>query len=597
MLILLLVAAALISNRMGMDVAMLGGLVLLMLGGVVEVDHAVAGFASTAVLMLGGLFIIASGLERTGAIRLFALRLLGHPTSLISAQWRLMMPVSALSGFMNNTPVVAICLPIVRDWAKRLQLSPSHLFIPLSFAAILGGKLTLIGTATNIIVMEDFIGWWQTDASTWAQEAGYGSPSSIVEFLGVAALGLPCLLVGLLFISCFASRLLPDRQGTSSSLKLDARQYQVEFSVQQSSPIVGKSIESAGLRNLPGLFVSGIERGELQLPAVNPETVLETGDRLFFVGELESVIDLRRIKGLEPHDQQADKIEGPRTNRAVVEAVVSANSPLVGKSVRESRFRTRYNAVILAVHRQGEQIASKVGDIVLKTGDTLLLETSRSTWQPWERSDEFLLVSKVEDAEPIRHDLAPIALFILAALVAMLIFEPVNRVVAVWTCALAMVVTRCVTGNEARRSINWQVLLVIGAALGIGAAVQATGLAAMGGQALAALSNGSSLFLVLLVLFLVASVGAQIVTAYASAALLFPVSMDLAASLGADPMIFMFVLTIGVGCSFLTPIGYQTNLMVYGPGGYRFGDFIRLGGPLTVLLAVLCAVLAPMVYG
>ena len=354
MLILLLVAAALISNRMGMDVAMLGGLILLMLGRAVEVDQAVAGFASTAVLMLGGLFIIAHGLERTGAVRLFAMRLLGHPHSLVSAQWRLMLPVSALSGFMNNTPIVAICLPIVRDWARKLQLSSSHLFMPLSFAAILGGKLTLIGTATNIIVMEDFVTWWHTDESTWAMDLGYAAPSSLMEFLGVAALGLPCLIAGLLFIGLFASRLLPDRKGTSTNHKLDARQYQVEFSVQAESPIVGKSIEAAGLRSLPGLFVSGIERGELQLPAVNPDTVLEPGDRLFFVGELESVIDLRRIKGLEPHDQQADKIQGARTNRAVVEAVVSANSPLVGKSVRESRFRTRYNAVILAVHRQGE---------------------------------------------------------------------------------------------------------------------------------------------------------------------------------------------------------------------------------------------------
>ncbi len=580
-----------------MDVAMLGGLVLLMLGGVVDIDHAVQGFASTAVLMLGGLFIIASGLERTGAFQMFAQRLLGHPKTLAAAQWRLMVPVSLLSGFMNNTPIVAICLPIVRDWSRRLGLSPSHLFMPLSFAAILGGKLTLIGTATNIIVMEDFIEWWQGDQSIWARDAGFTAPSSLVEFLGVAAIGLPCLIVGLIFISIFSSRVLPVRKKVQDPDQLDARQYQVEFSVEPDSPLVGRSIEAAGLRSLPGLFVSGIERGDLMLPAVNPDTVLESDDRLFFVGALESVIDLRKIKGLEPHDHQADKIEGSRSNRAVVEAVVSTNSPLVGKSVRESRFRTRYNAVILAVHRQGEQIAVKVGDIVLRTGDTLLLETSRDTWQNWTRSDEFLLVSDVPDADPVRHDLAPVALLILASLVALLIFEPVNRVVAVWACALAMVLTRCIAGSEARRSINWQVLLVIGAALGMGAAVEETGLAAMAGNTLAALGSETSLFVVLLVLFLVASIGSQFVTAYAAAALLLPVAMGLAASLGADPIIFTFVLMIGVGCSFITPIGYQTNLMVYGPGGYRFLDFMRLGAPLTIVLAVLCAWLAPVIYG
>ena len=582
---------------MGMDVAMLGGLVLLMLGGVVDIDHAVQGFASTAVLMLGGLFIIAGGLERTGAFQMFAQRLLGHPKTLATAQWRLMVPVSLLSGFMNNTPIVAICLPIVRDWSRRLGLSPSHLFMPLSFAAILGGKLTLIGTATNIIVMEDFIEWWQGDQSIWARDAGFTAPSSLMEFLGVAAIGLPCLIVGLIFISVFSSRVLPVRKKAQDNEQLDARQYQVEFSVEDDSPLVGRSIEAAGLRSLPNLFVSGIERGDLLLPAVDPDTVLKSGDRLFFVGALESVIDLRKIKGLEPHDHQADKIEGTRSNRAVVEAVVSANSPLVGKNVRESRFRTRYNAVILAVHRQGEQIAVKVGDIVLRTGDTLLLETSRDTWQNWTRSDEFLLVSDVPDADPVRHDLAPVALLILASLVAMLIFEPVNRVVAVWACALAMVVTRCIAGSEARRSINWQVLLVIGAALGMGAAVEETGLASMAGNTLAALGSETSLFVVLLVLFLVASIGSQFVTAYAAAALLLPVAMGLAASLGADPTIFTFVLMIGVGCSFITPIGYQTNLMVYGPGGYRFLDFMRLGAPLTIVLAVLCGWLAPVIYG
>ena len=570
---------------------------LLMLGGVVDIDHAVQGFASTAVLMLGGLFIIAGGLERTGAFQMFAQRLLGHPKTLATAQWRLMVPVSLLSGFMNNTPIVAICLPIVRDWSRRLGLSPSHLFMPLSFAAILGGKLTLIGTATNIIVMEDFIEWWQGDQSIWARDAGFTAPSSLMEFLGVAAIGLPCLIVGLIFISVFSSRVLPVRKKAQDNEQLDARQYQVEFSVEDDSPLVGRSIEAAGLRSLPNLFVSGIERGDLLLPAVDPDTVLKSGDRLFFVGAIESVIDLRKIKGLEPHDHQADKIEGTRSNRAVVEAVVSANSPLVGKNVRESRFRTRYNAVILAVHRQGEQIAVKVGDIVLRTGDTLLLETSRDTWQNWTRSDEFLLVSDVPDADPVRHDLAPVALLILASLVAMLIFEPVNRVVAVWACALAMVVTRCIAGSEARRSINWQVLLVIGAALGMGAAVEETGLASMAGNTLAALGSETSLFVVLLVLFLVASIGSQFVTAYAAAALLLPVAMGLAASLGADPTIFTFVLMIGVGCSFITPIGYQTNLMVYGPGGYRFLDFMRLGAPLTIVLAVLCGWLAPVIYG
>lgn len=353
-----------------MDVAILGGLVMLMLGGVIDIGQATEGFASTAVLMLAGLFIIATGLERTGAISHFARRLLGRPTTIAAAQLRLMVPVSLLSGFMNNTPIVAVCLPIVRDWARRMRISPSHLYMPLSFAAILGGKLTLIGTASNIILMEDYVQWFDSDGAKWAGMLGFDAPSSFMQFFGVAAIGLPCLVVGLGFIVLASPFLLPIRKAVAADDFLDARNYQVGFVVKKGSPVIGQRIEQAGLRQLPGLFLSGVERSGVALPAVGPNLELAEGDRLAFVGVLDSVIDLRGIRGLEPDDDQSQKLEFSRTTRTLVEAVVSANSPLVGKSVRQARFRTRYKAAILAVHRQGAQIAAKIGDIVLKPGDT-----------------------------------------------------------------------------------------------------------------------------------------------------------------------------------------------------------------------------------
>jgi di/tricarboxylate transporter len=595
--VLIAVIGSLISNRMGMDVAILGGLVMLMLGGVVDIAQATEGFASSAVLMLAGLFVIATGLERTGAVSHFARRLLGRPTTIAAAQLRLMMPVALLSGFMNNTPIVAICLPIVRDWSRRMRISASHLYMPLSFAAILGGKLTLIGTASNIILMEDYVEWFGSEEATWATTLGFEAPDSIMQFFGVAAIGLPCLIAGLAFIVLAAPLLLPIRKGVSEDDGLDARNYQVGFVVKSGSSVIGQSIEQAGLRQLPGLFLSGVQRGGVPLPAVDPNLELAEGDRLSFVGLLESVIDLRGIRGLEPDDDQAQKLEFPRTTRILVEAVVSANSPLVGRSVRQAKFRTRYKAAILAVHRQGARIAAKIGDIVLKPGDTLLLETHQDFRNVWQRSDEFFLVSSVPDSVPLRHDLAPIALGILGILVALLAFSPIDRVAAVWGCALAMVVTRCATGTEARDGIHWQVLLVIAGAIGIGNALVSTGLAGVVGGEIASLGADWGLPAMLVVVFLVGSIASQFITNYAAAALLFPIGMTVASSMQIDPAPIVFVLMLGVGGSFISPIGYQTNLMVYGPGGYRFLDYARLGGPLTVLLAVICAFVAPLVYG
>lgn len=595
--VLIAVIGSLISNRMGMDVAILGGLVMLMLGGVVDISQATEGFASTAVLMLAGLFVIATGLERTGAVSHFARILLGTPTSIATAQLRLMIPVSLLSGVMNNTPIVAICLPIVRDWSRRMRISASHLYMPLSFAAILGGKLTLIGTASNIILMEDYVQWFGSEEAAWATSLGFEAPSPFMQFFGVAAIGLPCLIAGLAFIVLAAPLLLPIRKKVAEDDGLDARNYQVGFVVKAGSTVIGQSIEQAGLRQLPGLFLSGVDRGGVSLPAVDPNLELAEGDRLAFVGVLESVIDLRDIRGLEPEDDQAEKLEFPRTTRTLVEAVVSANSPLVGRSVRQARFRTRYKAAILAVHRQGALIAAKIGDIVLKPGDTLLLEAHQDFREVWQRSDEFFLVSQVPESVPLRRDLAPIALGILGILIVLLAFSPIDRVAAVWGCALAMVATRCATGTEARSGIHWQVLLVIAGSIGIGNALVTTGLATVVGEEIASLGVNWGLPAMLLVVFLAGAIASQFITNYAAAALLLPIGMTIAASMQIDPVPIVFVLMLGVGGSFISPIGYQTNLMVYGPGGYRFLDYARLGGPLTIVLAVICAFVAPLVYG
>ena len=594
-----LVMAALVTNRMQVDTAMLGGLILLMVAGVVEFAAAVSGFASTAVLMIGGLFVVASGLEETGALSLFSDRLLGRPRNIAQAQLRLLPPVALCSGFLNNTPIVAMTIPVVRDWARRQRLSQSHLLMPLSFAAILGGKLTLIGTASNVVVMEEFTTWLHQD-QPWLAEIGFTHLPPWIEFFGIGALGLPTAILGVALMLLITTKVLPARKPAMEDM-VDAREYQVELVVQPNSSVVGQTIEQAGLRHLPDLFLSRIERGDTLLAAVAPEEVLHAGDRLAFVGALDSVLDLRRrIRGLDPPDEQATKLPVARTTRRLVEAVVSSTSQLVGQSIREARFRTAYEAVVIAVHRQGQQINGKIGDIVLRTGDVLLLETHHAFAEQWRNRRDFYLVSDVDHSRPIRHERAMLALFIMAALVLLLIFKPFGlaAVPAVWLCALLMVLTRCVTGTVARRAINWQVLLAIAAAIGIGKAMESSGAAASITQFLVNTAHGLDLGLtgMLILLFVIASIVTQLVTPFGAGILMFPIAIGMAQHFMVSPLPFVFTLMMSVGTSFMTPVGYTTNLMVYGPGGYRFMDYMRLGLPLTVLAGVVTILLTPWVF-
>ena len=597
--VLAMIIVALISNRIGMDVALLGGLILLMATGIVSIDTAIEGFASQAVMMIGGLYVVAAGMRETGAIEIAANKLLGRPTSETEAKVRLLGPVALLSGFMNNTPIVAMCIPLVRNWSKQLGISASTLYMPLSFAAILGGRLTMIGTASNLVVIGLLTSYLAQD-HPWLTEVGITGPlPEWLLFFGVGAVGLPCAIVGIVFIIIASKALLRDRVPVDS-VSLEAKTYQVDMIVQPDSPIVGSSIEQAGLRQLPGLYLSQIERSGVVIPAVGPEEILEAGDRLGFVGVLDSVVDLRRVRGLEPATDQTMKLKGSSSSRTLVEVVVSANSPLVNQTVRASRFRSRYNAAIIAVHRQGAKVAGKIGDIRLRIGDTLLLDTHVGFLESHRNDPDFYLISQVEESRPTRHNRAMIAIGLLAMMVGLLIggtYINIPPILAVWICAILMVFTRCVGGSVARSSINLQVLLSIGAAIGLGAAMDQSGAADIIVGWLMGTANSLELHpsLMLVILFVIANILSQLITPYAASVLMFPIVMQSAELLQVSPLAYVFTLMVA-GCNFSTPIGYQTNLMVYGPGGYRFLDYARLGIPLTILVGAVCVIVAPLVF-
>lgn len=583
------VVAALATNRVAVETAMLGGLVLQILVGAVEAEAALAGFAHPAAVSIAALFVVAAGLRETGATAAAAPAVLGRPASVPAAQLRLMAPVAVLSAFINNTPVVAMYLPLVRDWAKRIRVSPSKLLMPLSFASILGGQLTLIGSASNLIVMGLYL--------DHLAGAALGPPHASLRFWGPALLGAPAACAGIAYMLAASSKLLPERLKARDD-RPNPRSYTVQMDVLPDSPVAGSTIEAAGLRHLPGLFLFQIERAGTVIAAPPPETLLAAGDRLAFAGVLESVVDLQRIRGLAPAlREEADRSADP-SQRELAEAVVAAGSPLVGRTVRDTRFRTVYNAAIVAVHRHGVPIHAKIGDIRLEPGDTLLLEAPQGFAALHSNESDFWLVSPVPGFQAPRHHRMPFALAVFGLLVAGLTLSPLEPVVVCLCAGLLMVVCGCLPMARALGSVSLPVIASIGAALGMKAALEGTGAAAaIAGWLLGAAQEfGFGERGTLFALMLAASLVSQVITKNGSAALMFPVAMAAAQNLGVHPEPFAFSLILGCGLSFLSPIAYQTNLMVYGPGGYKFLDFARIGAPLTLLLAAAGAALCPLAF-
>jgi di/tricarboxylate transporter len=368
--------------------------------------------------------------------------------------------------------------------------------------------------------------------------------------------------------------------------------------VQPGGPLVGQTIEAAGLRHLPGLFLAEIERGDNILPAVAPTERLQENDRLIFVGIVESVVDLQKTRGLIPATDQVFKLNDPRTQRCLLEAVVSDRCPIVGKTIRDGQFRSRYDAAVLAVARSGERINAKIGDIVLRSGDTLLLEAHRSFENRMRNRNDFFLVSSVQNSAPPRHEKAWIAVLILVGMIVVNLAEWFDIMTAATIAAGLIILTKCCTAREARESLEAEVLISIGASFGIGKALETSGAAKFLADSLTgtAQSLGGGPWAVLAAVYLATMILTELITNNAAAVLVFPIAIAAADKLGVNPMPFIMSIMIASSAGYATPTGYQCNLMVMGPGGYRFSDYLRMGIPLDVLYLVITVTLAPMIW-
>ncbi|HKQ46895.1 MAG TPA: SLC13 family permease [Phycisphaerae bacterium] len=581
------------------DIIFLGGLTLLALLGIISPAEALSGFSNPGMLTVAALFVVAAGLRESGALDGLARRILGQPQSERRVLGRLLLPIAAMSAFLNNTTIVAMGMPIVVDWCRKHRQSASRYLMPMSHATVAAGLCTLIGTSTNLVVHGMMVDNPET------RHTGMG-------FFEIGYVGLPVTIVAILYLVFIAPKLLPARQELFEQLGESRREYMIEMLVEPACPFVGQSVQAAGLRQLPGLFLVEIERDAQVLSPVGPDELLEAGDHLVFVGVVGTIVDLQKTKGLVPIEEQGRTSRLDRLDRRLCEAVVSPASPLVGRSIRGANFRTVYDAAVIAVHRSGERLQGKIGNIVLRPGDTLLLQTATGFLRAHRNNPDFYLVSEVDEAVPVRHEKATLALVILGAMVVMMGLPDVlqwtgadpqlaksldrSRVFFAFAAAGLMVIARCVAPSTARRNIQWDVLYVIAASFGIARAMENTGAAKFIVDLFHPLITPFGPVAAVVVIYLITNLLTELLTNNAAAALVFPVAIWTAKELQIDPRPLVMTVTIAASAAFATPIGYQTNMMIFGPGGYRFSDFVKVGLPLNVLCFLISVLLIPRIW-
>ncbi|WP_031434933.1 SLC13 family permease [Methylomarinum vadi] len=562
------VLLTLIFTRVAPHLVMMAALTVLSVCGVLTSQEALAGFSNSGLITVAAMFVIAAGMHASGAVDLLVNSLLGQPRGVRAALTRIFAPVVLLSAFLNNTPVVATMIPALHAWTRKIGISPSQVMIPLSYCAILGGTLTLIGTSTNLMVN----GLYQTLTGA----TGF-------SLFSISAVSLPVAMMGLSFMWLFFPKWLPNRDQDKALANL--REFTLEVSVAPHGPLVGKTVEEAGLRNLKRVYLIEIERDDTVITAVPSEEKLHGGDRLVFAGDTEAISLLLRINGIVPsvdNNAHLQSLTAQRPERCLVEAVVSPHCEAVGNAIRDARFRDRYGAAVLAVARNGERIKGNLGSIILQAGDTLLLEARPAFVSRQRYNKDFLLINDLNTETP-RHERAYLAWAILISVVSAVGVGYISMLNAALIGAGLMIIMGCCSVNQAERSLDLAVILTIAASFSLGAALQKTGVANFLADSIIDLSGGKG-WLLLILTYLTVSLLTEVITNNAAAILMLPVVLEITEKSGLNSEPFVFAIMIAASASFATPLGYQTNLMVYGPGGYRFTDFLKVGVPMNLFV-------------
>jgi di/tricarboxylate transporter len=563
------------------DLLFVGAVVLLAAFGVISPEEAFSGFANSGMLIVAALFVVAAGLRETGVMEFIGEHFLGRVETEARALFFMAVVLIPSAMVLNNTPKVALLVPVLIAWCRKRRISPSRLLMPLSFLSILGGTCSLIGTSTNLVVQGLLI----------------KSDLRPMGFFEIGKVGLPCALLGAVYILTIGRKLLPDRKEMIEQLEATRREYLVEMLVQPGCRLAGRTIGEAGLRSLPGLFLIEIDRDGQAIGPVRPDELILADDRLVFTGVVGTIVDLEKIPGLVPAaDARYEVSPSIQRGRQLCEAVISPSSPLVDRAVRDADFRELYDAAIVAVHRNGARLSNKVGEIRLRAGDTLLLQVGSYFSRAFRNNPDFYLVSDVEDSRPVRYDRARLAAIIFLIMITAFVSGKVDIMVAAMLAAGAMVLFRCISASEARKSMDLPVLVAIAASFGVGKALEQSGVAKLFAGLLVQGTQAWGPTATLAALYFGTMVLNELISNNAAAALSFPFCLESARLLGVSERPFIMGVALAASYAFASPIGYQTHMMVFGPGGYRFADFLKVGIPLNLLMWIAAIILIPMIW-
>ena len=566
----------LLLTKLRADVVFLGAISILFVTGVLNAKEAFSGFSSTSVVIIGVLFVVVAGLTHTGVLQWIVKNLLGQPESYSKAVVRLMLPVAALSSFLSNTTVVALFVGIVKMWSKKLGISPSKLLIPLSYASGMGGVCTLIGTPPNLII-----------SGLYAENTG-----EAMNVLTTTVPGLFCLFIGVLSIIAM-SKLLPNRKTPESAFE-STSEYTVELEVPSDNPHIGETVNEAGLNDVRGgNLIEVVHYDEFVSPA-NGEEILMGGDRLIFSGQIDEILDLKHSHGLVSADHHVFTLSEIDSSRQLRTAFVTFGSSLIGKSIGGTTFEKDNGLVLVAVARRGERIKQSPREVVLQAGDTLLLDCP-----PNMKINESSLTAKLHffdsDQVPNIGKKTLISTTIMMAMVVLSALNVIPLLQCAFLAAIAMLIFRCCNVDQAMKAINWEILMVFAGSVVLGIAIQKTGIAERLAFGILDVCGDNPIVVMTAICF-VGTFITEFISNTAAGAMFFPIMYQAAEKLGYEPFPFLVALMISVSSSFATPIGSPTHMLVYGPGGYRFSDFMRIGLLMNIIILAANIFIVNIIY-
>ena len=579
--IILVMIVLFISGRVRVDLIALGVLVALLIFNLIELDQALSGFANQATGTIAAMFVLSAGLVRTGAVQWVTQRLerlvgKGEKRLILG----LCLVVAVLSAFIVNTAVVAIFIPVAIVLARKRNISPSRILIPISFASQFGGVCTLAGSSTNLLV------------NSIAVEQGMAS----FNFFEFTPLGIAMLAVGIIYLMLVSGWLIPKRRGEAEKVdKYRLTDYLAELLVTAKSPLIGKNWEQSRMRRETKLELSNLSR-EGKAVSRPARTKIRPGDLLLLHGDISVIMaqgpkyGLELMKDVRVCDQDLSSYD-LRLN----EVLIPSQSKLIGHTLRSSDFLRRYRSAILGIQRRGKVIRERLSDVKLESGDTLLVQGHKDELSRLLNSPDAIVTNELNELS-FRRDKALLSLFIMVAMIALVVLNVLPLLAAAIIGAVAMIVGRCLTIEEAYEAIDWKVIFLLGGIIPLGLALEQNGVALwLTNLAVEPLLSFGPLIM-LAAFYLITAVMTEALSNNATAVILAPIAISMAASMGVDARPFLIAVTFAASTSFATPVGYQTNTMVYSPGGYRFSDFIRVGGPLNLVFLGLAVLLIPLIW-